>query len=70
MSEIDKKKISLDIKKVVNQASDNFSSTVDSRYLEVKGTLWKTSRYPYFDRSDLQNRGKYQLNYQISHMNM
>ena len=39
MSEIDKKKISLDIKKVVNQASDNFSSTVDSRYLEVKGTL-------------------------------
>ena len=26
-------------------------STVDSRYLEVEGTLWNTSRYPYFDIS-------------------
>ena len=29
--------------------------TVDSRYLEVQGTLWNTSRYPYFDISDLRN---------------
>ena len=33
-------------------------NTVDSRYLEFKGTFWNTSRYPYFDISDLQNRGK------------
>ena len=32
--------------------------TVDSRYLEVLGTLWNTSRYPYLDISDLQNWGK------------
>ena len=32
--------------------------TVDSRYLEFQGTLWNTSRYPYFDISDLQNWGK------------
>ena len=30
-------------------------TTVDSRYLEVQGTLWNTSRYPYLDLSDLQN---------------
>ena len=29
------------------------SSTVDSRYLEIEGTLENTSRYPYFDISDL-----------------
>ena len=29
-------------------------STVDSRCLEVKGTLWNTSRHPYLDLSDLQ----------------
>ena len=29
--------------------------TVDSRYLEVQGTLWNTSRYPYLDISDFQN---------------
>ena len=45
-------------------------NTVNSRYLEVKGTLWNTSRYPYFDISDLQNWGKYQLNNQISQMNI
>ena len=45
-------------------------NTVDSRYLEVEGTLWNTSRYPYFDISDLQNWGKYQSNNQISQMNM
>ena len=33
-------------------------STVDSRYLELQGTLWNTSRYPYFDISDLRNWGK------------
>ena len=32
---------------------------VDSRYLEVKWTLWTTSRYPYLDISDLQNWGKH-----------
>ena len=34
------------------------ANTVDSRYLEFQGTFWNTSRYPYFDISDLQNRGK------------
>ena len=29
--------------------------TVDSRYLEIQGTLLNTSRYPYFDISDLRN---------------
>ena len=29
--------------------------TVDSRYLEIEGTLKNTSRYPYFDISDLTN---------------
>ena len=28
--------------------------TVNSRYLEVEGTLCNTSRYAYFDISDLQ----------------
>ena len=28
-------------------------NTVDSRYLEIQGTLKKTTRYPYFDISDL-----------------
>ena len=32
--------------------------TVDSRYLEFQEAFWNTSRYPYFDISDLQNRGK------------
>ena len=44
--------------------------TVDSRYLEVEGTLWNTSRYPYLDISDMQNWGKYQSNNQISQVNM
>ena len=44
--------------------------TVDSRYLEVEGTLWNTSRYPYFDISDFQNRGKYKSHNQILQMNM
>ena len=26
---------------------------VGSRYLEVQGTLWNTSRYSYFDMSDV-----------------
>ena len=30
-------------------------NTVDSPYLEIQGTLWNTSRYPYFDISDLRN---------------
>ena len=32
-----------------------FAHTVNSRYLEVEGTLSNTSRYPYFDISDVQN---------------
>ena len=32
--------------------------TVDSRYLEVQGTPWNTSRCPYLDISDLRNWGK------------
>ena len=28
-------------------------TTVDSRYLEIEGTIINTSRYPYFDISDL-----------------
>ena len=39
---------------------------VDSRYLEVEGTVWNTAWYPYFDISDVQNWGKYQSNNQIS----
>ena len=31
----------------------DISYTVDSCYLEIKGTLKNTSRYPYFDISDL-----------------
>ena len=41
--------------RVTNHISMN---TVDSRYLELQGTLWNTSTYPYFDISDLRNRGK------------
>ena len=33
-----------------------------SSYLEVQGTLWNTSRYPYLDISDLQNWGKNKSN--------
>ena len=43
---------------------------VDSRYLEAEWTLWNTSRYPYFDISDLQTWWKYHLNNQISQINM
>ena len=31
---------------------------VESRYLEVQGSLWNSSRYPYRDTSNLQNWGK------------
>ena len=48
----------------------DFGITVDSRYLEVEWTFWNTSRYPYFDISDVQNRGKYQSNNKFSQMNM
>ena len=30
-----------------------YLGTVDSRYLEIEGTLRNSSRYPYFDISDL-----------------
>ena len=29
------------------------NGTVDSRYLEIEGTIINTLRYPYFDISDL-----------------
>ena len=32
---------------------DIYQDTVDSRYLEIEGTLRNSSRYPYFDISDL-----------------
>ena len=38
---------------------------VDSRYLQLQGTLWNTMRYPYLDISDLQNWGK---NNSINHI--
>ena len=44
--------------------------TVNSRYLEVEGTRWNTSRYPYFHISDVQKWVKYQTNNQITQMNM
>ena len=39
--------------------------TVDSRYFEIQGALWNTSRYPYLDISDLQNWGKNNSNNHI-----
>ena len=39
--------------------------TVDSRYLELEGTLRNTSSYPYFDVSYFQNWGKYKSHNQI-----
>ena len=33
-------------------------NTVDSRYLEFQGIHWNTSRYPYFDISELREWGK------------
>ena len=45
--------------------------TVDSRYLEVQGTLWITLRYLYLDISDLQNWVKKKwIENHISQMNM
>ena len=35
--------------------------TVDSRYLEFQGTHWNTSRYQYFDISELREWGKQQI---------
>ena len=41
-------------KKIVKNILLRFESyTVDSHYLEIEGTLSYTSRYPYFDISDL-----------------
>ena len=46
-------------------------TTVDSRYLEVQGTLRNTSRYLYLNISDLQNwKKKKKSNNHISKMNM
>ena len=35
-----------------------FFTKVNSHYLELQGALWNTSRYPYFDISNLRNWGK------------
>ena len=35
------------------KGSIKYYNTVDSRYLEIEGTLRNSSRYPYFDISDL-----------------
>ena len=43
---------------------------VDSRYLEVQGTLCNTARYPYLHILDLQNWAKNKSNNHISQMNM
>ena len=62
----DKLCINIDIdKRRVVHVTDNWLSTVDSRYLEFQGTLWNTSRYPYFDISELQNWGKNKSNNHI-----
>ena len=45
-------------------------NTVNSCYLEVQGTVWNNSRYPYLNISDLQNWEKNKLNSLISKMNM
>ena len=47
-----------------------FYSTVDSRYLEVQGALWNTSKYPYLDISGLQNWGKTKSYNHIAQMNV
>ena len=52
-----------------NKPSANLT-TVDSRYLEVEGTLWKYFEISVLHISDVQNWGKYQSNNQISQMNM
>ena len=38
---------------VLLKLSCPYVSTVDSRYLEIEGTIINTLRYPYFDISDL-----------------
>ena len=45
-------------------------STVDSHYLEVQGTLWIISRYPYLDISDLQNWVNNKSNNHMAQVNM
>ena len=40
---------------VQESAEPDIEHTVDSRYLDVEGTRLNTSRYPYFDISDVQN---------------
>ena len=39
--------------KLLNLLRAKSENTVDSRYLEIEGTLKVSSRYPYFDISDL-----------------
>ena len=46
------------LKKCVLSGTMSGYSWYTVNYLEFQGTLWNTSRYPYFDISDLQNWGK------------
>ena len=47
------------LKKIFPEISCKLSQiTVDSRCLELQGTHWNTSRYPYFDISELREWGK------------
>ena len=44
------------MKKLKKKKNKDKKYTVDSRYLELQGTLWNSSRYPYFDISDLRTQ--------------
>ena len=48
-------------------AALSVTATVNSRYLEVRGTVWNNLRYPYLDISDLQKWGK--INWTASFLN-
>ena len=54
------------VKRGISSCHHNY--TVDSRYLEVQGTLWNISRFPYIDISDMQNLVKSKSNSHISQL--
>ena len=45
-------------KKIILWQAYDKRRTVDFCYLEFKGTIWNTSRYPYLEISELQKWGK------------
>ena len=49
------------IKRNLSALPQYLINTFDSRYLEVEGTLWNSSRYPYYDISELQKWDKIQI---------